>query len=280
LKGEREKRKSIAEDTLEILKKGYFISPNGDKIDIKRTQDFAESNTMVYTPEASDKLIESKVETKFPKPADIIVNELSTLEATREMIDTGYKNVVCLNFASAKNPGGGFLGGSQAQEESIARSTGLYNCLLNGSEYYQANKKYGSCFYTDYMIYAPKVPIIKDDAGNNLEELYTTGIITAPAVNTGVVSKQEKKNLGKVEGVMKRRIKKVLAIAANNGHAAIILGAWGCGVFRNDPNDIARYFHEVIEEDYRYSFKKIVFAVYSRNERFINPFYKLFYGGV
>ena len=279
MKGEREKRKSIAEDTLAVLKQGYFNATNGDKIDIKNVQSFAERNTKVYAPVESDKLIENKLGKIYSEPADIVVNRLSTLEATREMIDAGYKDVVCLNFASAKNPGGGFLGGSQAQEENIARSTGLYNCLLNGNEYYEANKKYGSCFYTDYMIYSPNVPIIKNDAGNKLDKLYTTGIITAPAVNTGVVSKKEQKNLGKVEGVMKRRIKKVLAIAAVHGHNTIILGAWGCGVFRNDPNDIARYFHEVIEDGFRYSFKKIVFAVYSRNERFINPFYKLFYGG-
>ena len=75
---------------------------------------------------------------------------------------------------------------------------------------------------------------------------------------------------------MKRRIEKVLAIALKHGHQSIVLGAWGCGVFQNDPNDMARYFKEVIEEKFNNQFQKITFAIYARNERFIKPFQEAF----
>jgi uncharacterized protein (TIGR02452 family) len=122
------------------------------------------------------------------------------------------------------------------------------------------------------MIYSPTVPIIKDEAGNNLPELSYCAIITAPAVNTGVVKQQEPKQLPKVEAVMKRRIRKVLAISLLNGHQTIVLGAWGCGVFQNDPKEIAKYFREVLTTDFRNRFKKVVFAIYANDEKFIRPF--------
>ena len=68
----------------------------------------------------------------------------------------------------------------------------------------------------------------------------------------------------------------MLAVALKNGHSNLVLGAWGCGVFGNDPQDIATYFHEVIDIYFRNKFKRIVFAVYTNNDRLIQPFYDLF----
>ncbi|HFA49667.1 MAG TPA: TIGR02452 family protein [Bacteroidetes bacterium] len=272
----RNKRRVIAEDTLYILDKGFFETPNGEIIDIKETQSLAENNTIVYSPESSDLLIKNRVDIISNNKTEIEVTKETTLNATRRLIKEGHTDVLCLNFASAKNAGGGFLGGSQAQEESIARSTGLYNCQQKAAAYYKSNRKIRSCFYTDYMIYSPNVPIIKDEDGNNLEELVTASIITAPAVNTGVVKHREKDRMHEIEIVMKRRIEKVLAIALEHQHKAIVLGAWGCGVFQNKPEDIADYFKEIIETKFKNDFNKIVFAVYSKNERFIAPFYEAF----
>lgn len=81
------------------------------------------------------------------------------------------------------------------------------------------------------MIYSPNVPILKNEDGNNLEELISSAIITAPAVNAGVVKQREPERISEIEKVMKRRIRKVLAISLENGHTTIVLGAWGCGVF-------------------------------------------------
>lgn len=271
----REGRKLIAEDSLRIIEQGFYFSLSGKRVEIDQLQEAAEDGTIVYRPTDSQKLLKVAFE-PLTTPSDIEVNDLSTLEVTRALFLDGYEDVLCLNFASAKNPGGGFLGGSQAQEESIARSTGLYACQLLASEYYEVNRNNKSCMYTDYMIYSPSVPIFKNESGENLEELNHCGIITAPAVNMGVVKRKEAHRVGEVEGVMKRRIRKVMAIALENDHRTLVLGAWGCGVFQNDPKDIARYFKEVLELDYKNRFKKIVFAIYSKNDRFITPFRELF----
>jgi len=273
----RKYKKKIALDTLDAVKKRFYVNKREERISIHSEQEFAEENTIIYSPDDGDELIKIKQNPLFSGPATIEVNDKTTMDAVRQMIADGFESVACLNFASAKNPGGGFLGESQAQEESIARATGLYNCLLKANKYYMSNKICKSYFYTDYMIYSPSVPIIKDENGEMLDYFVKAGIITAPAVNTGVVRKKDVANIGRVEEVMKRRISKVLSIAISQGHQSIILGAWGCGVFGNDPNNIAKYFREVIEDKYLHSFKKIVFAVYAKNERFIKPFINEFF---
>lgn len=271
----REQRKKIAEDTLKILERGYFETPSGKRVDISIIQEKAESGTKLYKPKDSDEIIKGVYE-ELKESTEIEVTNQTTLDATRALIREGYEDVLCLNFASAKNPGGGFLGGSQAQEESIARSTGLYNCQIKSFEYYEVNRATESCIYTDYMIYSPNVPIIKNEEGDNLETIEHCGIITAPAVNTGVVRRKEPEKISEIEKVMKRRIRKVLSISLENNHKTIVLGAWGCGVFQNDPKDIAKYFKEIIEGEYKNRFRKIIFAIYSRNERFIKPFQEEF----
>lgn len=269
-------RKNIAEDTLKILEDGYFKQVNGETQSIAELQKYAVENTKVYSPEESNQLILDRISSPATTPTKISVVHGTTLDITRKLIAEGNNDVLCLNFASAKNPGGGFLGGSQAQEESIARSTGLYPCQMKAWTYYEINRNSTSCFYTDYMIYSPKVPILKNEEGEICPEIMTTGIITAPAVNTGVVKRKEPNRVGEVKEVMKRRIAKVLAIALFNNHKSIVLGAWGCGVFQNDPVEIAQYFNEIIEADFKDEFREIVFAIYSRQEKFINAFYEEF----
>jgi len=272
----RDARKHIAEDTLQILEQGYFVTPTNKTIEIKDLQTQCEANTKVYKPEESDELLRIRTPNLLDVSTKIKVTNQMTLDAVRDLIGEGNEDVLCLNFASAKNPGGGFLGGSQAQEESLARSTGLYKSLLKADAYYETNRNTKSCFYTDYMIYSPNVPIIKDEEGVNIEVRMSCGIITAPAVNAGVVKRRESHRVSEIEAVMKRRIAKVLTIALAHEHQTIVLGAWGCGVFQNNPNEMAKYFREVIEGEFKGEFRTIVFAIYARNERFINPFYAEF----
>ena len=271
----RENRIKIAEETIKILNQGYFITPKNEKIEIGESQKFAELNTEVYTPKDTDDLIKknsvsNSLETNFQ-----VINE-TTLNAVRDLIDNGNEKVMCLNFASAKNPGGGFLNGSSAQEESIARATGLYPCLLKCTDFYINNKKMKSCFYTDYMIYSPNVPIFKDENGVCLNSLYKVSIITAPAVNANVVKQMEPANVAEIEIVMKRRIEKVLRISKEKNYHNIVLGAWGCGVFGNSPIDISKFFKEVLDSKFKNDFKNIVFAIYSNDKKFIQPFYDNF----
>ena len=259
----RNKNKSIADHTLEIIDKAYFINPNGERISIKKELMDSIKGTVCYSPEMSDSLLRD-VRPHIDGQTTISVTEESTLNCVRRLKKEGKHNVLCLNFASARNPGGGFLGGSQAQEESIARASGLYPSLLECQAYYQTNKHQKSCFYTDYMIYTPETPIFKKEDGQNMDELICASVITAPAVNTGVIIQREPDRINEIENVMKRRISKVLAISHVNNHKVLVL--------RNDPVEMARYFKEVLDTEFNDVFDEIVFAIYSRNEKFITPF--------
>lgn len=268
----RENNKKIAEDTLRILKQGFYTNAFGEKIIIKSAQQYSEDNTKVYSPTETDILIRKNILNLPSKATNYKVVNDTTLNVVRKMLEAGYDKILCLNFASAKNPGGGFLNGSSAQEESIARATGLYPCLLNALEYYNTNRSTQSCIYTDYMIYSPDIPIIKKEDGQYLENFCTVSIITAPAVNAGVVREREPHSVPEIEVVMKRRIEKVLRISFEHGHKNLVLGAWGCGVFRNSPEEVSRYFKEVIDNKFSSVFDNIFFGIYSKDEKFIIPF--------
>jgi uncharacterized protein (TIGR02452 family) len=274
---EKNKRVSIAEDTLKIIENGFFTAPNGDKISIQAAQTAAVAQTVVYKPADLDKLLEKPVQNKHFKTFFEVTGETS-LDAVRRLLDVeNENNILCLNFASAKNAGGGFLTGAQAQEESIARATGLYPCLLKATQsYYELHRRMKSCVYTDTMIYSPDVPIFKTELGSNLDNLQKVSLITSAAVNTGVVLRQEPNNISLIEPLMRQRIQKVLVLAAERGHEVLVLGAWGCGVFQNDPEKVAFWFKEALETRFENCFKRIVFAVYSNNPKFITPFQKYF----
>lgn len=271
----RSTRALIAKDTLAILKKGTYQNNLGKAIHFSKAQKAAEQQTVLYEPQQLLDLIEKPLsKPKYPT-TDFVVNALSTLDAAREEYTTN-QNIVCLNFASAKNPGGGFLNGSQAQEESIARATGLYPCQLNAEYYYKENRKFSSCLYTDHIIYSPKVPIIKDEQGNLLNEPSFCSIITAPAVNAGAIKRNEPNNIKKINSFMQRRMDMVLAICKENQYDTLILGAWGCGVFQNEPATIASLFKTLLIGKYNNHFKRVVFSIYAKDERFIKPFQREF----
>src|SRR6185437_10556724 len=107
--------------------------------------------------------------------------------AGRLLRDEGADRVLALNFASARHPGGGFLKGSQAQEESLARASGLYACIAPLRGMYDANHRFRSCLYTDHLIYSPDVPVFRADNDSLLDHPYPVSFVTAPAVNAGAV---------------------------------------------------------------------------------------------
>jgi uncharacterized protein (TIGR02452 family) len=112
--------------------------------------------------------------------------------------------------------------------------------LPTSQPYYHANERQKSCTYTDHVIYTPRAVVIRNDAGTLLEQPYYASIITAPAVNAGVVDKRE--GHGVVRPIMHERIRRILTIAQVHKIDILILGAFGCGVFRNDPSEVAQIF--------------------------------------
>ena len=175
--------------------------------------------------------------------------------------------------------GGGFLRGTEAQEENLAKSSGLYPCLAQKSAYYERNRARRSGIYNDDMIYSPRVPVFRDDDYALLEHVHYVAMLTAPAVNRGAVAEHEPERTGDIEAVMLHRIDLLLSLAAAHGHGTLVLGAWGCGIFRNKPEDMARWFaaHLLHGERYRGVFELISFAVWDpKNDGTFTAFAEVF----
>jgi uncharacterized protein (TIGR02452 family) len=271
----RSHRAQLAQETVVISERGHYTTPRGTAVQVGKAIEKAVSETRVYLPETPAP----------PPPRAGVVTQLqvtgeTTLAALRRLYHEDSRDLACLNFASAKNPGGGFLVGSEAQEESLARSSALYPCLLAGREYYERNRTGQSCLYLDLAIWSPSVPFFRDDEGTLLEEAFHASVITSPAPNAGAVATNEPKRMGEIEPTLRRRAAQVLAIAADRGVRRLVLGAWGCGVFRNDPQMVARAFRDLLLAPGAYAdvFDEVVFAICDRSAKrdLINIFEEAF----
>ena len=257
----------IAAETVQILEGGSYVSPSsGRPVDVGEAVARSVAGTVLVRPGDWPVILRAARqvganEASRGRPPHAEVTEESTLAACRRLV-AGGANVIALNFASAKNPGGGFLGGSRAQEESLARSSGLYASLLAAPEYYETNRACGTSFYTDHLIYSPGVPVFRDDAtGALLDDPYEVAFATMPAVNVSALPNAGRGHGQKVERTMAARIEYVLATAARHGHERLVLGAWGCGVFRIDPAMIARLFADALRTPLASAFRHVTFAI-------------------
>ena len=230
--------------------------------------EYAVKHTRLYSPHQFPEVFAQRDEklgaTSGTGALQVKVINATTLAAAKQLVEDNHlEDVLCLNFASAKSPGGGFINGAQAQEESLARASGLYACLHPMQAMYETNKRYRSSLYTDYLIYSPQVPVFRDDRDELLENSWRVSMLTAPAVNAGAVHDNERENIPRIQETMLRRMEKLLSVAIVHQHAALVLGAWGCGVFRNDPESVARWFHfHLVENDsFRHAFDTVIFAV-------------------
>lgn len=250
----RKARAQVAQETMEILAKGRYSVDGGGVVWIRDDLERAREQTVDYPPGAPLKRPRSR-----GAPTELLVTRETTLEAA-ERLARADRDPVALNFASAKNPGGGFLGGSLAQEESLACASGLYRCI-EGRPMYEFHRSRRDPMYTCYGIYSPGVPVFRDDEGRLLGEPYLCSMITSPAPNAGAVLKRAPKRRAAVRAAFRERIERVLTIGATHEHRVIILGAWGCGVFRNDPEEVAELFAEALTGPFEGVYEEVVFAI-------------------
>ncbi|NOX58919.1 MAG: TIGR02452 family protein [Planctomycetes bacterium] len=273
----RNQRKAVAAESLEIIERGYYTNAAGKRVELSSAIADAVEGTRLFTPAMLERCVAARLADAGSANTTITVENETTLSAARRLAyDRGLKPVLCLNFASAKNPGGGFLGGSQAQEESLARSSALYHTLQGAPGYYESNRACGTALYTDHMILSPCVPVFRGDNSDLLDEPYSVSFLTAPAVNTGALLRNNPDQAPLVTSTMTRRMEMVFALASEQNYRHLILGAWGCGVFGNQPEQIAELFARFLLDDARFAqqFETVVFAVLdcSRDEQIIRPF--------
>lgn len=181
------------------------------------------------------------------------------------------------NFASATNPGGGVTRGSTAQEEAVCRCTALYPCLKTDrlfGEFYGMHRRLGDLRYTDSCIYTPGVAVIKSDTAFPealpADRRFYIDVLTCAAPNLRE-KPYNSMNPGSGEAIRvtgselseihRRRGRHLLSIATAWHIDVLVLGAFGCGAFRNDPKVVAEAYRDVIPQFSGY-FREICFAVY------------------
>ena len=248
----RLERKKIAEETLQIIKEGSYCvlrddgSGKEDAQCISEDIERCDKLTKVLNLDCWEIFFE---EIKLP---DRTRRQQSTIEVTdeysitccRRLHEEGLKNITCLNFASAKNPCGGMLNGSIAQEESLGLCSALYSSLSKQEHHYRANRKDPkNGLYQDSLIYSPQCPVFREDSTYKLiNQPFKVNFISCPAVNSGVT----KAPITLIKDTMRNRTKAIISIAIKEGSDGLVLGAWGTGVFKNDVKDVANYFKECL----------------------------------
>lgn len=195
--------------------------------------------------------------------APVTVEANTTFRAAEKYRAEG--KVAVLNFANPHEPGGGVLRGATAQEECLCRSSNLYRSLNMPhlmQNYYYWHRNYTDAMFSDRVIYSPGVTVFKSDHlyPMLLEEPFQVDVITCAAPYRPELSKRAVET--ELEDVLYRRIRNILEVAIANGAEVLVLGAFGCGAFRNPRRMMAKQFGRLLlDEGYRGYFRRTVFAI-------------------
>lgn len=205
-------------------------------------------------------------------------------------------NICILNFASGTSPGGGYINGATAQEEDICRRSGLYPCLISqiSKNFYTDNLE-SDYLYTDNILFSPNVLVFRDKDYNILsnDELFSVSVITSPFANLKQLKNKlangdidlamdawfDFNNTGNIiykldtfeKYIIKMMIRfsKILTVAHMRGIKTLVLGAWGCGAFGNNPNHVSKLMNFVLNtKPFNYMVENIIFAIPDDNENF------------
>ena len=240
------------------------------------------TNNQVFIAETENVAVPSAYKTENAK---VIVSGKRSLEAAESYAKQG-KKVCVLNFVSATNLGGGVVNGSSAQEECICRCTTLYPCLNTDTmwnAFYKPHRKAANSLYNNDCIYTPNVCVFKSDTNFPeilpQDEWWNVNILTcaAPnlrerlsnAMNPYAGDKDVKITSAELEKLLTKRIRRIFEIVIANGNEVLILGAFGCGAFRNPPEIVAKVFNTVMQ-DYLCYFDTIEYAVYHTEREVAN----------
>lgn len=263
----------ISKETMNIIKNGCYSCP----MEIPLPSDNYD-DVKVYSPEllkptrqSAEKMI--KIAQKKNDTHTIVFAKQDSFSAAMEL-----DNALVINFASAINPGGGFLAGASAQEESLCRASTLYASISSevAKEMYEYNRRNYNPLYSDYMLLSPNVYVFRNCTGDFLINPVKVAVLSAAAVNKrGPAMNVPQKHIDKA---MIQRIQYMLSVAATENYKNIVLGAWGCGAFGNDARAVASYFKKVIFEDnFLDVFDEIVFSIpEGKNEHKMDIFCEVF----
>lgn len=263
----RERAAALGRTAVVAAREGWYPA-GGSRVDWRDAVRAACATKVSIPPDAA---LPSPGDPAFPETVVQVTNE-TTLGAASRLLAQGARPLA-LNFANGITPGGGFLSGAKAQEEVLCRSSALH-ATLEGDPMYDAHRARALPDSTDWAIYSPDVPVFRTDDGTVLEEPWRLSFVSCAAPVAHVIGQPMAGDL------LRRRIERVLAIARSRAHRALVLGAWGCGAFKNDPRRTAEDFRRALETQYAGTFATVVFAItdWSEERRFLGPFRDVFAG--
>ena len=262
---ERDRASSLGHSAVQISKDGYYINAKGEKVKIASLVQLAIRLKVSIPPD----MVLPPTNVKYEETKIQVANE-TTMQAGYRLSKSSPK-VLALNFANGVSAGGGFLHGARAQEECLCRSSALY-LTLKGDPMYGHHSARTQPDSTDWAILSPDVPVFRSDDGTILDTPYLLSFLTCAAPHAPTIGKAESARL------MKSRIHRVLEIASSYGYDSLVLGAWGCGAFDNDPVEVAKLFKDYLVGDYAGSFEEVVFAIvdWSQSRRLLGVFDDVF----
>ncbi len=269
-------------DTLSVFEKGYY-EKNGKRINLKLSKEEREE-VDVFLPEDIESIDESKRQRigVIGRCGYGCVNA-DSFSVARDRINNSIlfsprseRKVLVLNLANPVNPGGGVRRGANAQEEDLCRKSSLLLSLESkeAKKYYEYNESLHTYMGSDAIIITPKVEIIKDEKGNLLDNPVIVSVMTcaAPMLIYGM----EGMTQTEYEQMVYNRIVGMLKVAAYLGYGVLVLGAFGCGAFRNNAKVVSDLFYKALKE-FKYNgmvekdlFQRIDFAVLCRPDNTYN----------
>jgi len=256
----RQLRKEIFENTVKYVQSGYYVLKN---------KDIAIDNRSIVS-EYFDKP-EKLQQTQNYKTKFSVINA-DCLETAEMLLKSGF-NPCVLNLASGKNPGGGVMNGSAAQEENLFRRTNLFVSLYQFASYAEEYgiKKHENSYPLDKNtrgIYSKNITVFRGSEKNGyclLSKPFRLSFVTVPAVSHPelVLIENQYFLADKWIEPTKEKIRTILRIAGKYQHDSLVLGAFGCGAFANPPHHIAKLFREVFSEnEFSTAFKYVVFSIF------------------
>ncbi|MGW9558144.1 TIGR02452 family protein [Nocardiopsis sp. NPDC055551] len=265
--------REVWRQTREAYEAGHY-TVEGRMVDLEGALAVMREGTRLHLPEeiAALSVPEPRFDTRYEVTGE------DTLAAARRVVGESGGRVAALNFASARNPGGGVVNGARAQEESLARSSALYDSLTRCPEYYEHHRAERSLLYSDRVIWSSSVPVYRDAKGGWLSDAVPIDFLTSPAPNRRMVERNQPEHADRVPQALETRARGVLAVAAHHGSTRLVLGAWGCGVFGNDPAVVAGAFGRHLKGEFAGVFDRVVFAVLDRDPAVRTPFEEVFGG--
>ena len=258
----REVAVALGRSAVDAARAGFYVNPDGRRVIWREAVQKACAGKWSIAPDTP------LPPTQHAPRAHtrVQVSNETTLGAARRLVEQGLRPLA-LNFANGVQPGGGFLSGARAQEEVLCRSSALYLTLID-DPMYEHHRNRPQPDSTDWAIHSPDVPVFRLDGGTELREPWVLSFVTCAAPYAPGVGQPLSGDL------LQRRILRVLTIARALGYDTLVLGAWGCGAFGNDPDRTAKDFRQALDDDYAGAFSGVVFAIsdWSPERKFLGPF--------